>query len=68
MWGLAKGWSVIPKSVTPKRIDANFELDGWDLTEDEIKEIDAIPDRFKVCDGTFLPKNLPMEIFSGSDE
>lgn len=68
VWGLAKGWSVIPKSVTPKRIEANFALDGWDLTEDEIKAIDGLPDRFKVCDGKFLPDDLPFEIFSGSDE
>ncbi|KAF7196171.1 Glycerol 2-dehydrogenase (NADP(+)) [Pseudocercospora fuligena] len=56
-WGLNRGYSVIPKSVTPKRIQANFDLDGWDLTADEAKAIDAIPDRFKVCDGTFLPND-----------
>lgn len=68
VWGLSKGWSVIPKSVTPKRIDANFELDGWGLTDDEIKAIDGISDRFKVCDGEFLPNDLPMKIFPGDDE
>jgi glycerol 2-dehydrogenase (NADP+) len=64
MWGLTKGWSVIPKSVTPKRIEANWQLDGWGLTDEEIKEIDSIPDRFKVCDD----KWLPVQVFFGDDE
>jgi len=29
MWGIQKGWSVIPKSVNKGRIEKNFELDGW---------------------------------------
>ena len=64
MWGLQKGWSVIPKSVTPKRIEANFQLDGWELSEDDIKAIDAIPDRFKVCGDAWLP----VKVFFGDDE
>jgi glycerol 2-dehydrogenase (NADP+) len=64
LWGLQKGWSVIPKSVTPKRIDGNFELDGWELTDEEIKEIDAIPERFKVCRDNWLP----VQVFFGDDE
>ena len=68
MWGLQKGWSVIPKSVTPKRIEANFDLDGWELSSDEMQGVDGIQERFKVCDGKFLPSNLPMEIFPGDDE
>jgi glycerol 2-dehydrogenase (NADP+) len=28
MWGLQRGTSVIPKSVTESRIQGNFELDG----------------------------------------
>lgn len=66
MWGLSKGWSVIPKSVTPKRIEANFDLDGWGLTPDEVAQIDSIPDRFKVCDGAFLPTGV--QVFFGDDE
>lgn len=64
MWGLQKGWSVIPKSVTPKRIEANWELDGWDLSEEEIKGIDGITERFKVCDDDWLP----VQVFFGDDE
>lgn len=58
MWGLQKGWSVIPKSVNPDRIKANFQLDGWELTDDEVKVIDGIADAvgpYKVCDDEWLP-------------
>ena len=64
LWGLQKGWSVIPKSVTPKRIDGNFELDGWELTDEEIKAIDGIQERFKVCGDAWLP----VKVFFGDDE
>lgn len=64
MWGIQKGWSVIPKSVTPARIEANLDLDGWELSEDEMKGIDAIKERHKVCDDKFLPG----PVFFGEDE
>ncbi|EAA65867.1 hypothetical protein AN1274.2 [Aspergillus nidulans FGSC A4] len=47
VWGIQKGWSVIPKSVSKSRIDANFEIDGWSLTDEEINELDNLKDRFK---------------------
>ncbi|PHH83986.1 hypothetical protein CDD83_2684 [Cordyceps sp. RAO-2017] len=61
MWGLQKGWSVIPKSVTPARIESNFQLDGWDLTEDEVRAIDGICEAegsFKVCGDAWLPRRV----------
>ena len=36
VWGIQKGWSVIPKSVTQERIEKNFEIDGWTLDENEM--------------------------------
>ncbi|KAJ5731799.1 glycerol dehydrogenase Gcy1 [Penicillium malachiteum] len=54
-WGLQKGWSVIPKSVNPQRVRENFDINDWELTNDEIAIIDAISSRFKVCDSSFLP-------------
>lgn len=63
-WGIQKGWSVVPKSVTKSRIDSNFELDGWELTADEIKKIDSIQERFKVCGDSWLP----VKVFFGDDE
>ncbi|KAK3687575.1 NADP-dependent oxidoreductase domain-containing protein [Podospora appendiculata] len=64
VWGLQKGWSVLPKSVTKSRIEANWNLDGWSLTEEELAKIDAIPDRFKVCGDDWIP----IKVFFGDDE
>ncbi|OAQ58576.2 aldo/keto reductase [Pochonia chlamydosporia 170] len=64
MWGLQKGWSVIPKSVTASRIEANYALDGWSLTDEEVKSLDGIKDRFKVCGDDWLP----VKVFFGDDE
>jgi glycerol 2-dehydrogenase (NADP+) len=64
VWGLQRGSSVIPKSVSAQRIQANFELDGWELTDDEVKVIDSLPERFKVCGDSWLP----VKVFFGDDE
>lgn len=63
-WGLQKGFSVLPKSVTESRIQANFDLDGWSLTDDEVKALDGIKERFKVCGDGWLP----IKVFFGDDE
>lgn len=68
MWGLQKGWSVIPKSVNVERIKTNFAVDGWGLTDEEVAIVDAIPERFKVCDGSFLPPEMHGKVFLGDDE
>ena len=64
VWGLQRGSSVIPKSVSAQRIQANFELDHWELTDDEVKVIDSLPERFKVCGDSWLP----VKVFFGDDE
>ncbi|KAF2761927.1 Aldo/keto reductase [Pseudovirgaria hyperparasitica] len=66
MWGLQRGTSVIPKSVTKERIEANFELDGWELSEQEMEKISAMPERFKVCGDAWLPEGV--KVFLGEDE
>ena len=55
LWGLQRGTSVIPKSVTPSRIESNFQIDGTSLTDDEMKQLNELPDRFKVCGDAWLP-------------
>lgn len=64
MWGLQHGFSVIPKSVSADRIAKNFELDGWSLDEGEMKLVDSLPERFKVCGDAWLP----IKVFFGDDE
>ncbi|KAK3112091.1 hypothetical protein LTR53_011986 [Teratosphaeriaceae sp. CCFEE 6253] len=64
VWGLQRGTSVIPKSVTESRIQSNFELDGVSLTDDEMKQLSSLPDRFKVCGDAWLP----VKVFFGDDE
>jgi glycerol 2-dehydrogenase (NADP+) len=66
MWGLQRGTSVIPKSVTESRIQANFQLDGWELSPDEMKQINGLKGRFKVCDDEWLPEGVT--VFFGDDE
>ncbi|KAH0843104.1 Glycerol 2-dehydrogenase (NADP(+)) [Fonsecaea pedrosoi] len=55
MWGLQRGTSVIPKSVTKSRIEANFQLDGWELSQEEMDTLSNIKTRFKVCGDSWLP-------------
>ncbi|KAJ4240426.1 hypothetical protein NW757_012391 [Fusarium falciforme] len=64
MWGLQRGTSVLPKSVTKGRIEANFGLRGWQLTDQEMASLSDIPDRFKVADDSWLP----VRVFFGDDE
>ena len=64
VWGIKKGWSVIPKSVTKERIEKNFQIDGWDLSDDDMHLIDHMEGRFKVCKDGWLP----VKVFFGDDE
>lgn len=63
-WGLQRDSSVIPKSVTKSRIESNFQLDGWDLSSEEMSSLDNLKDRFKVCGDGWLP----VKVFFGNDE
>ena len=63
-WGIQKGWSVIPKTVSPERVRGNFQLDGWSLSDVEVEKIDGIKPRFKVCGDGWLP----VKVFFGDDE
>jgi 2,5-diketo-D-gluconate reductase A len=41
-WHLDHGFVAIPKSVTPERIEANFAISGFSLTEEELHRIDGL--------------------------
>jgi glycerol 2-dehydrogenase (NADP+) len=62
MWGLQNGWGVIPSSVHKDRINSNFELDGWSLTDDELYQISGIKKRMRVYD-EFHKMRLPCRVF-----
>lgn len=64
MWGLQRGTSIIPKSVTPSRIETNFNLDGWELTKAEMEALDGVKTRFKVVNDSWMP----IKVFFGDDE
>jgi glycerol 2-dehydrogenase (NADP+) len=66
VWGLQKGWSVIPKSSNEERIVKNFDINGWELTSNEMEIISSMKERFKVCSDAFLPDSV--SVFDGDDE
>lgn len=41
-WHLQQGRSAIPKSVKPERIAANFDVFGFELTDEELTRIDGL--------------------------
>jgi alcohol dehydrogenase (NADP+) len=48
-WGIAHGRSVIPKSKTPSRIQANLEGD-FKLEDEDVKKIDGIDKKLRFSD------------------
>lgn len=44
-WHIEHGFVAIPKSVTPERIAANFDVFGFSLTEAEVDRIDGLGSR-----------------------
>jgi glycerol 2-dehydrogenase (NADP+) len=63
---LKRGTSVIPKSVTESHIESNFDLDGLDLTEEEMDRLNSIPDKYKVR-GEWLPEKVFSSDAEGRD-
>jgi diketogulonate reductase-like aldo/keto reductase len=41
-WHIDRGVVVIPKSATPERIAANFDVFGFSLDDDELSRVDAL--------------------------
>jgi diketogulonate reductase-like aldo/keto reductase len=41
-WHIDHGFVAIPKSVTPERIEANFAVTGFSLSDEELAQIDGL--------------------------
>lgn len=41
-WALSRGTSVIPKSVTPSRVESNFKAKDVQLTQEEISKLEGL--------------------------
>ena len=52
-WGMARGTSVIPKSVNPKRLAENFGAAGLELTAGDLATIDGLDRHRRYVDGQF---------------
>lgn len=52
-WLLQKGAIVIPKSSSVEHLKANMDMDGWELSAEEMSEIDDIDIKANVVDTTY---------------
>ena len=41
-WALQKGWVPLPKSITSSRIVENADVYGWEMSEQDMKTLDAL--------------------------
>ncbi|XP_069498482.1 aldo-keto reductase family 1 member A1 isoform X2 [Ambystoma mexicanum] len=62
-WQVQRGVVCIPKSVTPSRIDQNFQVFDFSLTEDEMKQIGSLNKNWRyivpviTVDGQIVPRD-----------
>ncbi len=52
-WLLQKGAVVLPKAGSEEHLRANMDMDGWELSTQEVQEIDGIGVEMKVVDATY---------------
>ena len=56
-WGLQRGTSVVPKSVTPERIEGNFkDVLSFELTEEQMASLNAVEPQLRMLHGRFWTK------------
>ncbi len=52
-WLLQKGAIVIPKAASVEHLRANMDMDGWELSEEDMREIDSIGIEARLVDATY---------------
>ncbi|EFJ32541.1 hypothetical protein SELMODRAFT_86363 [Selaginella moellendorffii] len=62
-WGLQRGTSVLPRSLTPERIKLNIDILDWCLADDDWKAINAMEPQVRLINSTFsyLSENAPLQ-------
>jgi diketogulonate reductase-like aldo/keto reductase len=53
-WALQRGTSVLPKSVNPARIKANFDVVSWAIPDDMQTRLSSLPNQQRMVAGAFL--------------
>ncbi|MCW3120438.1 MAG: aldo/keto reductase [Chitinophagaceae bacterium] len=53
-WNIEHGVSVIPKSVNPQRIEENFNIFDFSLSDDDISFMDTFNENFRICDDPLI--------------
>ena len=48
--------SAVPKSATPERIESNFDVFGWELSDEEMAALGAIEPQERMLHGKFWCK------------
>ncbi len=48
-WAVQHGWVVLPKSSNRKRIFENFDVNDFNLSEEELKSLDTLNCNYKVA-------------------
>jgi alcohol dehydrogenase (NADP+) len=62
-WGVARGTSVIPKSVTPRRLRENLAAADVALDAEDLADIGALDADYRFVDGSFwAPPGSPYSV------
>lgn len=48
-WQIQRGLSVVPKSANPERIKQNLEIFDFELTSDDMKEVESFNRNWRAC-------------------
>ena len=49
-WNVQKGVSAIPKSANPKRLQENFDIFDFEISEEDMHKMDALNEDFRIVD------------------
>jgi len=52
-WAVQRGTSVVPKSVTAARIESNFDVFRWELSEEQMTSLSSIEPQTRMLHGAF---------------